>query len=201
MRSVGYFKIVINIFYFYNEAAYNCKQNKETAPLNAINKMSGIDMPTYTGSREDEKWMSLALKSARAAAENDEVPVGAVVVVDDTLVSAAGNQPIGLKDPTAHAEIRALRAASLYFNNYRLPGTTLYVTLEPCIMCMGAIIHARVDRLVYGAADPKTGAAHSIYQVGTDGLLNHYIETTSGVLETECSELLRDFFRARRAKS
>ena len=154
--------------------------------MNASSNMSGVGQPECPPSPDDEKWMSMALKSAQAAAGDGEVPVGAVVVLDGTLIAAAGNQPIGLKDPTAHAEIRALRAASRYLDNYRLPGTTLYVTLEPCIMCMGAILHARVDRLVYGAADLKTGAAHSVYQVGTDGLLNHRLDITSGVLEEEC---------------
>lgn len=146
----------------------------------------------------DEKWMGLALKAARAAADLGEVPVGAVLVRDGNLLAAAGNQPIGLSDPTGHAEIRVLRAAASQENNYRLPGTTLYVTLEPCLMCIGAIIHARVARLVYGASDPKTGAVFSLYPIGEDRRLNHSIEITSGILAEECGETLRTFFRSRR---
>lgn len=142
--------------------------------------------------------MTLALNAARAAAEKGEVPVGAIVVKDGNILAAAGNQPISGNDPTAHAEIRAIRAASETLRNYRLPGTTLYVTLEPCLMCIGAILHARVDRLVYGASDPKTGAVASVYQVGTDHRLNHRLAITSGVMEQECGALLRQFFKARR---
>jgi len=150
---------------------------------------------------EDEKWMRIALKAAMAAADQGEVPVGAVLVKDGNLVAAAGNQPIGLHDPTAHAEIRALRTAAQQYQNYRLPGSTLYVTLEPCLMCIGAILHARVERLVYGAADPKTGAVHSLYAVGNDERLNHALDITSGILEEECGELLRSFFRNKRGRS
>lgn len=146
----------------------------------------------------DQKWMTMAINSARSSGAIGEVPVGALLVKDDALIAAAGNRPIGLNDPTAHAEIRVLREAATLFKNYRLPGTTLYVTLEPCIMCMGAILHSRIDRLVYGAADPKTGAANSIYNIGTDGLLNHSLQITSGVLAKECGELLRNFFQERR---
>lgn len=147
---------------------------------------------------EDEKWMKMALKAAQAAADQGEVPVGAVLVKDGSLIAAAGNQPIGRHDPTAHAEIRALRLASLYFENYRLPGSTLYVTLEPCLMCIGAIIHARVERLVYGATDPKTGAVQSLYPIGSDQRLNHALDITTGVLEEECAEVLRVFFKEKR---
>jgi tRNA(adenine34) deaminase len=148
---------------------------------------------------EDEKWMAMALKAAKAAADQGEIPVGAVLVKDGTLIAAAGNQPILLHDPTAHAEIRALRVGAQLFGNYRLPGTTLYVTLEPCLMCIGAIIHARVERLVYGAADPKTGAVCSLYPIGTDPRLNHPLAITSGILETECGTILRNFFQEKRA--
>lgn len=147
---------------------------------------------------EDEKWMRMALKAAKSAADQGEVPVGAVLVKEGSLISAAGNQPILLHDPTAHAEIRALRAAAQQLRNYRLPGSTLYVTLEPCLMCIGAIIHARVDRLVFGAVDPKTGAVCSLYPIGTDTRLNHPLVITSGILEEECSELLRNFFKGKR---
>lgn len=147
---------------------------------------------------DDEKWMRMALKAAQAAAVQGEVPVGAVLVQNNTLLAAAGNKPITLNDPTAHAEIRALRYASEMVANYRLPGTTLYVTLEPCLMCIGAIIHARVERLVYGAQDPKTGAVHSLYQIGEDERLNHHLQITAGILKEDCGELLRHFFRQKR---
>ena len=146
----------------------------------------------------DARWMRLALEMAGEAAAGGEVPVGAVLTAGNELLASAGNSPIRLSDPTAHAEILALRAASCRAGNYRLTGTTLYVTLEPCIMCMGALIHARVERLVFGALDPKTGAAVSRYRVGGDGLLNHQIVITAGVLGEECAALLRDFFRRRR---
>ena len=148
---------------------------------------------------EDEKWMRMALKAATSAADQGEVPVGAVLVKDGSMISAAGNQPILLHDPTAHAEIRVLRAAAKQLHNYRLPGTTLYVTLEPCLMCIGAIIHARVERLVFGSPDPKTGAVLSLYPIGTDTRLNHSLIITPGVLEEQCSDLLRDFFQQKRA--
>lgn len=147
---------------------------------------------------EDEKWMKMALKAARAAADKGEVPVGAVLVQDGNLIASAGNQPIETNDPTAHAEIRVLRMTGKYFENYRLPGTTLYVTLEPCLMCIGAIMHSRITRLVYGATDPKTGAVNSLYQIGSDSRLNHSLEISSGVLEDECSELLINFFKKKR---
>jgi len=147
---------------------------------------------------DDEKWMRMALKAAQAAAAQGEVPVGAVLVQDNTLLAAAGNKPISLNDPTAHAEIRALRLGAETVANYRLPNTTLYVTLEPCIMCIGAMIHARIARLVYGANDPKTGAVHSLYQIGEDERLNHRLQITAGVLADDCGELLRDFFRQKR---
>ena len=149
---------------------------------------------------EDEKWMRMAIKAAMAAADQGEVPVGAVLVRDGSCLAAAGNHPITTNDPTAHAEIRVLRTGADLTDNYRLPGTTLYVTLEPCLMCIGAIIHARVERLVYGAADPKTGAVDSLYTIGRDQRLNHTPAITSGVLAEECGALLRDFFKARRAE-
>jgi tRNA(adenine34) deaminase len=146
----------------------------------------------------DEKWMRLALEQARIGAIDGEVPVGAVLTEGGRMLAAAGNHPIGLKDPTAHAEILVLREAARNMDNYRLPGTTLYVTLEPCVMCMGAIIQARIERLVFGAADPKTGAVHSLYRLGSDGLLNHRLEIVAGILAGESSLLLKEFFRARR---
>ncbi len=146
----------------------------------------------------DEKWMQLALDFANQSAKEGEVPVGAVLVRQDELLAAAGNRPIIDCDPTGHAEIRVLREAALKDANYRLPGTTLYVTLEPCTMCVGAIVHARVDRVVFGAREPKAGAI-----VSQNNLLNHpsmntSVSFTEGVLAKECSAVLTDFFEKRR---
>ena len=146
----------------------------------------------------DHAWMRLALVEAEKAAALGEVPVGAVLVDGNGLLAAAGNSPIRQCDPTAHAEILALRAAAGLRANYRLPDTTLYVTLEPCPMCMGALVQARVRRLVYGASDPKGGAAHSLYNLGDDPRLNHRLEVVGGLLAEECGRLLKDFFRVRR---
>lgn len=146
----------------------------------------------------DEQFMRRALELARLAEQQGEVPVGAVLVKDNRIISEGWNRPISGCDPTAHAEIQALRAAGQVLGNYRLVDTTLYVTLEPCIMCVGAIMHARVQRLVYAASDPRAGAIHSAYTIPDDGKLNHALEVEAGVLATECSSLLTDFFRARR---
>lgn len=143
-------------------------------------------------------WMRHALSLAQRAALEGEVPVGAVLVQDDVLIAEGWNQPILSHDPTAHAEIVALRAAAETLNNYRLPGTTLYVTLEPCVMCAGAIVHARVKRVVFGAPDPKTGAAGSVFDVLVSDRHNHRVQVTGGVLAEECGRLLTEFFRARR---
>ena len=142
--------------------------------------------------------MAHAIALARDAAGRGEVPVGAVLVRDDELIAEGANGPIAGHDPTAHAEILALRAAGQRLENYRLPGTTLYVTLEPCAMCAAALVHARVARLVFGAADPRAGAAGSVINLTADERLNHRIEVTGGVLAETCRELLLDFFRARR---
>lgn len=139
-----------------------------------------------------------ALGLADKAEQLGEVPVGAVVVQEGALLSEGWNQPITDHDPTAHAEITALRAAGKRLSNYRLPDTTLYVTLEPCTMCAAAIIHARVKRVVFGAYDPKTGAAGSVFSVLGDPLHNHQVAVDGGVLQAECGEKLRQFFRARR---
>lgn len=151
-----------------------------------------------TDNVSDRKWIKKALSLAKEAAKQGEVPVGAVLVKDDILIAEASNSPIKDNDPTAHAEITALRQGAKALKNYRLPGTTLYVTLEPCIMCMGAIIHARIERLVIGASDPKSGAAFSIYNIGSDNLLNHSMIIESGICEDECRELLKSFFKSRR---
>lgn len=145
--------------------------------------------------------MRVALDLAREAATVDEVPVGAVLVVGDEIVGRGFNQPISRHDPTAHAEIMALRDAAQRLGNYRLPGSTLYVTLEPCVMCTGAIMHARVERIVYGARDPKTGAAGSVVDLYSEARLNHHAQIEGGVLAEESSRLLSDFFAARRNKT
>ena len=146
----------------------------------------------------DEHFMRLALDEAQKAMEAGEVPVGAVVVRGGEVIASAHNAPVGLRDPSAHAEILALRKAAAVEGNYRLAGTTLYVTIEPCLMCAGALVHARVSRLVFGAADPKGGAAVSLYRVLEDGRLNHRVEVAGGVLATECGEILSRFFREKR---
>ena len=142
--------------------------------------------------------MRHALNLAAQAAEQGEVPVGAIIVKDGELIAEGANKPIIGHDPTAHAEIVALRAAGEAENNYRLPGHTLYVTLEPCVMCAGAILHARIERVVFGAWDPKAGAVSSVYDVLSVPRLNHAVEWTGGVLEEECGDILRSFFRDRR---
>ena len=146
----------------------------------------------------DIVFMQRALELARAAEAEGEVPVGAVLVKDGEIVAEGFNQPISSCDPTAHAEIVALRGAAASVENYRLPGTTLYVTLEPCPMCAGAMVHARVERLVFAAADPRTGSAGSVFDLVRSEELNHRLEVESGVLADESGALLRTFFRARR---
>lgn len=147
---------------------------------------------------DDEHWMQLALQQAHKAQRLDEVPVGAVVVLQQQVVGAGHNQPISRHDPSAHAEIVALRQAAAALQNYRLPGTTLYVTLEPCCMCVGAMLHARIERLVFGAFDPKTGAVSSQFSLLGEPAHNHRIAVQGGVCATECGSLLSDFFKARR---
>jgi|UniRef100_A0A7C3SI05 tRNA(adenine34) deaminase len=143
--------------------------------------------------------MGLALAQAQAAAAAGEVPVGAVVVAENGEVLAqAHNAPLALHDPTAHAEILALRQAAARVGNYRLPGASLYVTIEPCLMCVGAMVHARLKRLVFGAVDPKAGACVSLYRIPEDPRLNHQLEVIGGIREGECRELLQRFFQTRR---
>jgi tRNA(adenine34) deaminase len=149
---------------------------------------------------DHERFMGMALDEARIAYVSGEVPVGAVLVGEDGQVfGLAHNRPISACDPTAHAEVLALRAAAQAKGNYRLPGTLLYVTLEPCVMCLGAILHARVSVLVFGARDPKSGAAGGVVDLTNVPVFNHYVRTIPGVRETECAELLRRFFRERRS--
>jgi tRNA(adenine34) deaminase len=147
---------------------------------------------------DDETFMRLAIAQAREAGARGEVPVGAVLVRDGQVIASGFNQPIGLADPTAHAEIMALRCGAAREANYRLPRCNLYVTLEPCVMCAGAMMHARLARVVYGAADPKTGACGSVLDLFAQERLNHHATVTGGVLAPECGQLLKDFFAARR---
>jgi tRNA(adenine34) deaminase len=146
----------------------------------------------------DESFMRRALELARLAQEEGEVPVGAVVVRDERIVGEGWNRPIAASDPTAHAEIQAMRAASTTLRNYRLLATTLYVTLEPCVMCVGAMFHARIARVVFGASDPKTGTAGSTINLFNEKRLNHHTIVEGGVLATECGALLSAFFASRR---
>jgi tRNA(adenine34) deaminase len=146
----------------------------------------------------DEAWMRYAIRLAQRAEQQGEVPIGAVIVKDDQCIAEGWNTPIATHDPTAHAEIMAIRKAGVALQNYRLCDATLYVTLEPCVMCMGAISHARIKRLVFGAFDPKRGAVCNALSLTDANFLNHRVNWTGGMLEEECRELLKDFFRARR---
>lgn len=148
--------------------------------------------------QHDKVFMREALTLARQGNDAGEVPVGAVVVKDGAIIGRGFNQPIGAHDPTAHAEIMALREAAAQQGNYRLPGCTLYVTLEPCAMCVGAILHARIERVVFGAPDPKTGACGSVIDLTAVQKLNHHARFTGGMLAGECGELLKTFFAGRR---
>ena len=147
---------------------------------------------------QDRDYMAMALDEARRGAAEGEVPVGAVAVVGGKIVASAHNRPIALADPTAHAEILALRAAAAALGTYRLVELSIFVTLEPCVMCVGAMLNARVAKIVYGARDDKAGALGSVYDIGRDGRLNHRFEVVGGMMESECAELMRAFFRARR---
>lgn len=148
----------------------------------------------------DRHWMSLALREAERGRDAGEVPVGALLVLDGRLLARAHNAPIGERDPTAHAEIRALRQAARAVGNYRLPGTTLYVTLEPCPMCVGAMVHARIARLVYAAPDPRTGAAGGALDLVSHPSHNHRFDVTGGIEAERSAALLREFFRERRGR-
>lgn len=147
---------------------------------------------------DDQKFMSRALELARIAEAAGEVPVGAVIVKDNQIIAEGWNCPIAAHDPSAHAEMLAMRAAAQALQNYRLLDTTLYVTLEPCAMCAGAMVHARIKRLVYAATDPRAGAAGTIFNIAQHEALNHRLEVTGGVMAEECGALLRGFFQARR---
>ena len=146
----------------------------------------------------DEKWMKVAISEALLAMDENEVPVGAILVQESNLIAQAHNQPIKKNDPTAHAEIEVLRKAGAKLHNYRLPKTTLYVTLEPCTMCLGAMIHARIERVVFGASDPKSGVCGSTIDLSSESIFNHQISVSGGVLEHECKNILQSFFKLRR---
>jgi tRNA(adenine34) deaminase len=147
---------------------------------------------------QDEHWMRQALQLAARAQAQNEVPVGSIIVLNDEVIGQGWNQPINLQDPTAHAEIMAMRAAAKHINNYRLLNATLYVTLEPCIMCCGAMIHARIQRVVFGALDPKTGCAISVMNIFDAPHHNHRIQYHGGILANDCGTILTQFFKARR---
>jgi len=147
---------------------------------------------------EDEKWMQIAISEANLAKSKDEIPVGAVLIQNSELIAQAHNQPISHNDPTAHAEIQVLRIAAKQQSNYRLVGSTIYVTLEPCAMCLGAMMHARIKRIVFGASDPKTGVCGSCANLTSETFFNHRIEVLGGILEKESKEILQSFFKLRR---
>jgi tRNA(adenine34) deaminase len=149
----------------------------------------------------NEQFMKVAIDQAHIALENGDVPIGAVIVHQNKIIAKGYNQRHKLNDPTAHAEIIALTAAAEYIGNWRLHGCTIYVTLEPCCMCAGAIVLARVDRLVYACDDPKAGACGSLYNIIQDPRLNHRVEITKGILAEDCSKILQDFFRVRRERN
>lgn len=148
----------------------------------------------------NKRFMEIAIEQAKIAEENGDVPIGVVIVYQDQIIGKAYNQREQLKDPTAHAEIIALTQAAAYLQSWRLTGCTMYVTLEPCPMCAGALVLARIDRLVYGCDDPKTGAVKSLYNIVTDERLNHRLEVTAGVLAEECGRQLQNFFQERRTE-
>ena len=148
--------------------------------------------------KSDKELMQIAIKEAKIAEENDDVPIGAIIVYQNQIIGRAYNQREQLQDPTAHAEIIALTQAAAFLESWRLHGCTMYVTLEPCTMCAGALVLARIDRLVYGCDDSKTGAVKSLYNIVSDQRLNHIIDVTSGVLAEECSLILQNFFKQKR---
>ena len=151
--------------------------------------------------KEDEQYMRIAIEQAKIAEENGDIPIGAVIVYKNQIIAKAYNQREQLKDPTAHAEIIALTQAAAAMESWRLNGCTMYVTLEPCPMCAGALVLARVDRLVYGCDDPKAGACKSLYNIVADDRLNHRLEVTSGVLQEQCRQQLQEFFSRRREEN
>ncbi len=157
--------------------------------------------PSMTIKDTDERFMKIAIEQAAIAEENGDVPIGCVIVHNNLIIGKAYNQREQLQDPTAHAEIIALTQAAAAMETWRLNGCTIYVTLEPCTMCAGALVLARIDRLVYGCDDPKTGAVKSLYKIVQDDRLNHQLEVTGGILAEQCGELLREFFGRRRSEN
>jgi len=151
--------------------------------------------------KEDEQYMRIAIEQAKIADENGDIPIGAVIVYKNQIIAKAYNQREQLADPTAHAEIIALTQAAAFVESWRLNGCTMYVTLEPCPMCAGALVLSRMDRLVYGCDDPKAGACKSLYNIVTDGRLNHRLEVTNGVLQEQCRQQLQEFFSQRRQEN
>ena len=147
---------------------------------------------------EDEKWMRYAINEANIAKDRGEIPVGSIIVQNNQIIAKAHNCPISKNDPTAHAEIEVLRKAGEILHNYRLPKTTLYVTLEPCSMCLGAMIHARIERVVFGVSDPKSGVCGSTIDLSSESIFNHQISVSGGVLEHECKNILQSFSKLRR---
>ena len=150
--------------------------------------------------KTDQFWMSTAIDLAKQAGERGEVPIGAVLILDDKIIGKGRNQSVELNDPSAHAEIQALREGGSKIGNYRLNGSKIYVTIEPCTMCVGALIHARIAKLIFGAREPKSGAASSANDILRQNSFNHRFKILEGILEDECSELMRNFFKARRNK-
>lgn len=146
----------------------------------------------------DEYWMKFALDNASNAYQIGEIPVGAIIVVENKIIGNGFNQPISTNDTTSHAEINAIRTANKYIKNYRIPNATMYVTLEPCTMCFGAMVHSRIKRLVYGTKEPKSGVIESNLNLNENSIYNHKLSITGGVLADECSQLLKDFFKSKR---
>ena len=182
-----------------NSARRTSKIRGSQNPLNNVGNgiLNGLDRSSLDGD-DHSRFMAEAIKEAAAAAQADEVPVGAIIVYQGKIIGRAHNQREVLNDPTAHAEMIALTQAAGYLQDWRLTGCTMYVTLEPCPMCAGALVNARVDRLVYGPADPKAGACQSLYQLVTDSRFNHNIEVIAGVSEEPCRLLLQEFFMKKR---
>jgi tRNA(adenine34) deaminase len=156
------------------------------------------NFPVIMQNKTDQSWMSIAIELAKQAGESGEVPVGAVLILDDKVIGKGRNQSIELNDPSAHAEIQALREAGSKIGNYRLNRSKIYVTIEPCTMCIGALVHARIEKLIFGAREKKSGAVSYLNDIREKNSFNHRFKVIEGVLEDECSQLMRNFFRARR---
>jgi tRNA(adenine34) deaminase len=163
---------------------------------NKAKSKNGICAPIENLS--DDFWMGFALEEAKLACQKEEVPIGAIILLDNEIIGRGHNQPIKSCDPTAHAEIIALREAAQKIENYRLSEATIYVTIEPCAMCAGAIVNARIKRLVFGAVEPRQGAINSIFQICNNSSLNHQVNVTAGIRETECRDFMQAFFKSRR---